>query len=70
MWTDTTSKFAQPNVFCLANVFGEIIMLKQGNMTVTEFFTRLHTLWNELDVLKPVPAVKLNYRRCEVFTLL
>lgn len=36
-------------------------MLKQGTVSVIEFFTQLLTLWNELDVLRPVPIVELNF---------
>lgn len=58
VWRDLVSKFSQHDVFRMAEVQEEIAFLKQGNKTITEFFTQLRTLWNELAILRPAPIVQ------------
>lgn len=59
-WKDLVSRFSQHDVFRMAEVQEEIAFLKQGNLSVTEFFTQLRTLWNELAMLKPAPVVSAD----------
>lgn len=39
----------------VAELQEEIANLKQGSMKVTEFFTNLRGLWEELDQYRPMP---------------
>lgn len=44
----------------MAELQEEIAIVNQGTMTVTEIFTQLRTLWNELSLLRPMPRAKLE----------
>ena len=46
----------QGDLFRIADLQDEISALKQGESSVTHFFTALKILWDELEVLRPSPV--------------
>ncbi|XP_072080878.1 uncharacterized protein [Arachis hypogaea] len=49
VWTDLKERFFQSDILRIAELQEEIYALRQGNQSVTEFYTSLKTLWEELD---------------------
>ncbi|XP_052113812.1 uncharacterized protein LOC107474724 [Arachis duranensis] len=51
-----TERFAQSDLLRIAELQEEIYALKQGTLSVTEFYTSLKSLWEELDSSRPLPV--------------
>ncbi|XP_016191804.1 uncharacterized protein LOC107632648 [Arachis ipaensis] len=56
VWTDLKERFAQSDLLRIAELQEEIYALKQGTLSVTEFYTSLKSLWEELDSSRPLPV--------------
>ena len=49
----------------------EAASLKQGDLTVTEFFTKLRTIWDELENFRPEPTCKCPTKcTCDVASMI
>lgn len=55
VWTDLRERFSQGDLIRVAELQEEIYAFKQGNMSVTEYFTELRSLWEELEQYRPMP---------------
>ncbi|XP_061343292.1 uncharacterized protein LOC133289389 [Gastrolobium bilobum] len=55
-WNDLRNRFSQSDIFRISDLQEEIQKLHQGDKTMTEFFTQLKILWDELENLKPIPT--------------
>jgi len=55
VWNDVRNRFSQGDNFRIATLQEEIFGLKQGDMTVSEYSTRLKTFWEELEMFEPLP---------------
>ena len=61
VWQELCERFSQGDLFRIADLQDEIASLKQGDQSVTRYFTELKILWDELDVFRPTPTC-----RCDV----
>lgn len=55
MWNDLKDRFMRGDRIRVAQLQQEISNLKQGSKKVTEYFTELRGLWEELDQYRPMP---------------
>ncbi|KAL0337787.1 UNVERIFIED_CONTAM: hypothetical protein Scaly_2053800 [Sesamum calycinum] len=55
LWLDLEERYGECSGPLLYQLQREIASLAQGNMSVVEYFSQLHTVWDELDVLMPTP---------------
>ncbi|XP_061355655.1 uncharacterized protein LOC133300166 [Gastrolobium bilobum] len=62
VWLDLWRRFSRSDVFRISDLQEEIYRIQQGDKNVTEFFTELKTLCDELDNLKPIPVCKCSTR--------
>ncbi|KAK4275938.1 hypothetical protein QN277_018948 [Acacia crassicarpa] len=53
VWDDLKARYSQNDVFRLADLQEEIQSLKQGDLSVSDYFTKLKILWDELLVIRP-----------------
>ncbi|KAK4276818.1 hypothetical protein QN277_014924 [Acacia crassicarpa] len=51
VWEDLRARFSQNDVFRLADLQEDIQNLKQGDLSVSDYFTKLKILWDELLVI-------------------
>ncbi|XP_058212843.1 uncharacterized protein LOC131324747 isoform X2 [Rhododendron vialii] len=56
VWDDLHDRFSQPNASMLFKLKREISHLTQENMSVSQYFTRLKTLWDEQSSYIALPA--------------
>ncbi|KAJ0039002.1 hypothetical protein Pint_21995 [Pistacia integerrima] len=56
VWDDLRERFSQGDVFRISELQEEIYAFKQENKNVTEYFTELKILWDELLNFRPVPS--------------
>ncbi|KAK4280541.1 hypothetical protein QN277_012155 [Acacia crassicarpa] len=54
IWTDLCSRFSQSDMFRVADLQEEICNLRQGASTVSDYFTQLKILWDELANIGPL----------------
>lgn len=55
IWSDLEERFSRGDLFCIADLQDTIISLKQGDLSVTNYFIELKTLRDELEVYRPIP---------------
>ncbi|CAL2259146.1 unnamed protein product [Prunus armeniaca] len=56
MWLDLQERFSHVNSVKLFHIENEIHDCVQGSMTVSSYFTKLKSLWDERDALCSIPA--------------
>ncbi|CAH9141655.1 unnamed protein product [Cuscuta epithymum] len=54
VWKDLCSRFSHGNKFRIADLQEYLQNCKQGNLTVSEYYTQLQIIWKELTVYKVV----------------
>ncbi|WVY96447.1 hypothetical protein V8G54_028598 [Vigna mungo] len=55
IWNDLKIRFAQGDLARISTLQMEATTLSQGELSVTEFFTKLRIIWDELDSFRPDP---------------
>ena len=56
LWNELKARFGQANALRLANLQDEIHACKQGQMTVTQYYTTIKGLWEEYGQFSPIVA--------------
>ncbi|XP_057730291.1 uncharacterized protein LOC130945599 [Arachis stenosperma] len=54
LWNDLNHRYYQGDRFRVAKLYEELYALKQGDFTVTAYFAKLKTIWEELDNFRPI----------------
>ena len=60
LWIELQERFSHADQFRISNLKEEIYHYRQGNLTVTSYFTGLKALFDELDVLNAMPVCVCN----------
>ncbi|XP_058000801.1 uncharacterized protein LOC131179102 [Hevea brasiliensis] len=55
IWKDLKDQFSQGDVYRISDLQEEIYGFKQGEHSVTDYFTHLKILWDELENIRPIP---------------
>ncbi|XP_057429603.1 uncharacterized protein LOC130722777 [Lotus japonicus] len=63
VWKELKERFSQVDLFRISELQEEIYSLKQGDLSVTKYFTAMKILIDELEVLKSLPSCT-----CEALT--
>ncbi|KAK2388029.1 putative mitochondrial protein [Trifolium repens] len=56
IWKDLKERFYQGDVFRISDIQEEIFTLKQGDCTISTYYTKIKKLWQELDNFRPIPT--------------
>jgi len=56
LWEDLRERFVKSNHFHVSDLLQEINSIKQGERSITDYYTDSKTLWEELDSLRPLLA--------------
>ncbi|CAO2834342.1 unnamed protein product [Amaranthus hypochondriacus] len=65
IWRDLEERFGKSSSAQLYSLQEELANLKQAsNMTVADYFTRIKSLWDEIDHLDPLPMCTCNGCSC------
>ena len=54
IWKDLQERFSQCDLLHIAELQEEVYALKQGSLSITDYFTNLKSLWEELDNYRPL----------------
>lgn len=58
IWKDLKERYSQGNEIRIHQLKREITLTTQGNMSVSDYFTKLKTLWDELGTYLQLPTCK------------
>jgi len=56
IWNDLKEMFSQGDMIRISDIQEIVSSFKQGELTVTNYFTQLKILWDELDLFRPLSA--------------
>jgi hypothetical protein len=66
VWNDLKERFSQADLVRISEIQQEIYALKQDSKSVTEFYSDLKLLWEELEIYMPMPTCSCRNRcTCE-----
>ncbi|XP_020208977.2 uncharacterized protein LOC109793916 [Cajanus cajan] len=60
IWQDLKARFSQGDVFRVAQLQEDLYKFHQGSLDVTEYFTQLKEMWDEIDNLRPLSRCKCS----------
>ncbi|CAJ2663822.1 uncharacterized protein LOC123885157 [Trifolium pratense] len=55
VWLDLKDRFYQGDIFRISDLQEEIYTLKQGDSSISAYYTKMKKLWQELDNFRPIP---------------
>ncbi|GAU38555.1 hypothetical protein TSUD_320270 [Trifolium subterraneum] len=61
IWQDLKERFYQGDVFRISDIQEEIYTLKQGDNSISAYYTKMKKLWQELDNFRPIPQSNCVY---------
>ncbi|XP_052724191.1 uncharacterized protein LOC128193979 [Vigna angularis] len=56
LWDELKERFSKGDYFKISDLLQDIHSIKQGERGVSQFFTDLKILWEELEFLRPIPT--------------
>ncbi|XP_020222097.1 uncharacterized protein LOC109804677 [Cajanus cajan] len=71
IWKDLKTRYSQGDLLRVSDLQLEASSLKQGDLSVTEYFTKLRILWDELENFRPDPNCTCTIKcACSVLTII
>ncbi|WVZ05533.1 hypothetical protein V8G54_018879 [Vigna mungo] len=71
IWNDMRNRFTKGDLARISNLQMETTTLSQGELSVTEFFTKLRVLWDDIDSFRPDPICTCKPKcSCNVSSIL
>ena len=68
IWNDLRDRFAQSDIFRVAELQDEIYSFRQGALSVSEYYTKLKIFWDEYVILRPIARCSCNFTcSCEKY---
>lgn len=61
-WKDLHDRFNQGDMFRIAGLQEDIYRISQGNLGVSEYYTELKALWDELENFRPLSSCKSSIK--------
>ncbi|XP_072084592.1 uncharacterized protein [Arachis hypogaea] len=55
LWQELKNRFYQGDVFKIAELQEKLFSIKQGDLSVTHYFTKLKGIWEDLETFRPLP---------------
>ncbi|KHN11067.1 hypothetical protein glysoja_041366, partial [Glycine soja] len=71
IWNDLKSRYAQGDLLRISDLQQEASSMKQGTLSVTEYFTKLRIIWDEIENFRPDPTCSCTIKcSCSVLTII
>ncbi|XP_061353304.1 uncharacterized protein LOC133298081, partial [Gastrolobium bilobum] len=61
-WADLKARFSHSDIFRISDIQEQVYHMQQGQFSVTDYFTNMKIMWDELDNLKPLPTCSCALR--------
>ncbi|XP_025685414.1 uncharacterized protein [Arachis hypogaea] len=65
IWRSLRHRYYQGDSFRMAELQEELFSIRQGDLNITAYFTKLKGIWKELDNFRPIPACKYCTGTCD-----
>ena len=56
IWKDLKSRYSQGDLLRISELQQEMTSIKQGDQSITDYFTKLRIIWDELESYRPDPT--------------
>lgn len=56
LWLDLEDRFSKGNHFRMSDILQELHSMRQGDRSLSQFFTEIKILWDELEYMRPTPT--------------
>ncbi|KAH1214237.1 hypothetical protein GmHk_14G042009 [Glycine max] len=53
IWKDLKARYSQGDLLRISHLQHKLTSIKQGDMNITDYFTKLRTIWDELESYRP-----------------
>lgn len=60
VWKNLRIRFSQGDIFRISDIQEELYRFRQGNLDISDYFTKLKVLWDELENYRPIPLCKCS----------
>ncbi|XP_019433606.1 PREDICTED: uncharacterized protein LOC109340385 [Lupinus angustifolius] len=71
LWQDLKERFSKGDHFRMSDALQELHSVRQGDRTISTYFTDLKTLWEELESLRPMPSCSCQPRcSCDMIKII
>ncbi|XP_019177726.1 PREDICTED: uncharacterized protein LOC109172932 [Ipomoea nil] len=64
IWNTLKARFSEADIFRISDLHAEIHQVRQGDLTVSAYFAKFKVLWDELQVIRPLPTCKCE-KKCD-----
>ncbi|XP_052107432.1 uncharacterized protein LOC127740490 [Arachis duranensis] len=64
LWKELQHRYQQGDIFRIAELEEELFAVKQGDLSITGYYTKLKRIWEELDNYRPIPQCSHCRGRC------
>ncbi|MCI36484.1 hypothetical protein A2U01_0057707, partial [Trifolium medium] len=54
LWDDLKDRFTKGNYFRFSDLLQEVHSIKQGEKSISDYYTALKSLWDDLEDLRPI----------------
>ncbi|XP_004488072.3 uncharacterized protein [Cicer arietinum] len=62
IWAELRERYHQGDAFRISDLQEEIYSLRQGDSSITSYYTKLKQLWQELENFRPLPSCSCNVK--------
>ncbi|XP_061367456.1 uncharacterized protein LOC133310536 [Gastrolobium bilobum] len=66
VWRDLKERFSQSDIFRISDLQEDIYRMHQEDSSISDYFTQLKILWDELEALQPTPTCKCVNPCCSI----
>ncbi|XP_025692632.1 uncharacterized protein [Arachis hypogaea] len=65
LWRDLEHRYCQGDRFRVAELEEEMYQMRQGELTITTYFTKLKAIWEQLNGFRPIPNCVMCNEDCK-----
>ncbi|XP_019442299.1 PREDICTED: uncharacterized protein LOC109347022 [Lupinus angustifolius] len=66
IWEELKERFSQGNFFRIADLQESITNCRQGDLSVSKYHTEMKTLWDELEIFRPIAKCNCDSERFRI----
>ncbi|XP_061369603.1 uncharacterized protein LOC133312431 [Gastrolobium bilobum] len=66
VWNDLKERFSQADIFRISDLQDDLYKLRQSDTSVTNYYTQLKILWDELEALQPTLTCQCTHPCCSI----
>ncbi|RYR65840.1 hypothetical protein Ahy_A03g011761 [Arachis hypogaea] len=64
LWNDLKKRYYQGDLYHVSELYEELYSAKQGDLSITSYFTKMQAIWEEIDNFRPIPMCLTCTSKC------